>query len=188
MKSFAVILALAASAFAYQITSPTNATGWTVNGPNVVTWTTVSTDPANFTIVLNNQASYPPTNQILDALVVGTLGTINADPPSGGWVAGPGFRVNFVASSEQLTTILAQSGEFTILPGSGTASVSSTSHSSAPVTAFTPIATTSSTPTVVAPTTSDTSLNPTSKSGAASHMVMQSSLFGLVALAGAFLA
>ena len=46
---------LAASAFAYQVTEPTNATGWTTAGSNVVAWDKVSTDPANFTIVLVNQ-------------------------------------------------------------------------------------------------------------------------------------
>ena len=55
MRSVAFLLALASSAFAFTVSEPNNSTGWTTSGPNEVAWTTVSTDPANFTIVLNNQ-------------------------------------------------------------------------------------------------------------------------------------
>ena len=55
MRSVFALLALAASAAAYQVTQPTNATGWTTAGSNVVAWDKVSTDQANFTIVLVNQ-------------------------------------------------------------------------------------------------------------------------------------
>ena len=55
MRSIAALLAFAASALAYQVTGPTNATGWTLSGPNVVSWNMVSTDRSNFTIVLVNQ-------------------------------------------------------------------------------------------------------------------------------------
>ena len=55
MRSLAALLALAASALAYQVTQPTNSTGWTTSGPNVVAWDMVSTDPANFTILLVNE-------------------------------------------------------------------------------------------------------------------------------------
>jgi len=188
MQIFVTLLALAASAAAYSISEPNNSTGWTIAGPNIVKWSMVSTDPANFTIVLSNQASFPPTTQILDALVDGTLGTIAANPPSGGWVAGTGFRVNFVANSEQLSTILAQSDDFTIK----TAVVSSSSlpsglstASGSTVTALNPSG--STTPTVLNPTTSDTGTSPSGTSGAASIGV-NAALFGVVALVGAFLA
>jgi hypothetical protein len=53
-------------------------------------------------------------NQILAALVDGTLASMVANPPSGGWQAGSGFRVNFVQDAESLSTVLAQSSEFNI--------------------------------------------------------------------------
>ena len=59
MRSAFALLAFAASALAYTVTEPDAATGWTTSGPNVVAWTKVSTDAANFTIVLDNQVYYP---------------------------------------------------------------------------------------------------------------------------------
>ena len=55
MRTVAALLAFAASALAYAVTEPAPSTGWTTTGPNVVAWNMVSTDPANFTIVLSNQ-------------------------------------------------------------------------------------------------------------------------------------
>ncbi|TBU23504.1 hypothetical protein BD311DRAFT_781653 [Dichomitus squalens] len=115
MRSALALLAFAASALAYTVTEPDASTGWTTSGPNVVAWQSVSTDPANFTIVLDNQVQQPPTTQVLDALVVGSEGKITVNPPSGGWKAGKGFRVNLVADTEHLTTILAQSPQFDIV-------------------------------------------------------------------------
>ncbi len=55
MRSALVLLAFAASALAYQVTEPDSVAGWTIAGPNVVSWNKVSTDPVNFTVVLVNQ-------------------------------------------------------------------------------------------------------------------------------------
>ena len=55
MRTIASVLAFAASALAYSVVAPTNATGFVNDGQNTVSWTKVSTDPANFTIVLVNQ-------------------------------------------------------------------------------------------------------------------------------------
>ncbi|KAI0637967.1 hypothetical protein C8Q77DRAFT_401032 [Trametes polyzona] len=114
MRSIAVLFALAASAFAFSVTEPTNSTGWTTSGPNQVSWTKVDTDAANFTIVLVNQAHFPPTKQVLDALVDASLGKIVVNPPSGGWKTGSGFQVNLVKDAENTDAILAQSEQFTI--------------------------------------------------------------------------
>ncbi|KAI1786654.1 hypothetical protein LXA43DRAFT_1032768 [Ganoderma leucocontextum] len=130
MRSILALLPFAASALAYSLTGPDAATGWTTSGPNVVAWQMVSTDPANFTIVLDNQNVTPATSQVLDALVDGTLGNITVNPPSGGWKAGKGFRVNFVKDSQDLNSILAQSPQFDI-----TASTSSTFSTSVSATA-----------------------------------------------------
>ena len=78
----------------------------------------------------NSQVQQPATSQILDALVVGSLGKITVNPPSGGWKAGKGFRVNLVADTEHLTTILAQSEQFDIkVSTSSTFSTSATAGS-----------------------------------------------------------
>lgn len=58
MFALVSLLALAASAAALQVTQPSNSSGWTISGPNTVTWSSVNTDKSNFTIVLNNQVSY----------------------------------------------------------------------------------------------------------------------------------
>ena len=141
MRSIAALLAFAASALAFQVTQPTNATGWSTAGSNVVAWTSVSTDAANFTIVLVNQVRppavrhpqapisqkdrqnvFPPTTQILAALVDSSLGNTTVNPPSGGWKSGAGFQVNLVKDDTDLNTILAQSPQFTIAAASTTQS------------------------------------------------------------------
>lgn len=54
-------------------------------------------------------------SQILAALVDGTTGSQQMNPPSGGWPTGSGFRVNLVQDAQDLNTILAQSGTFSIV-------------------------------------------------------------------------
>lgn len=58
MRAFATLLAFAASALAYQVTEPTNSTGFSNDGSNTVSWDMVSSDPANFTIVLVNNVRF----------------------------------------------------------------------------------------------------------------------------------
>ncbi|OJT10358.1 hypothetical protein TRAPUB_13117 [Trametes pubescens] len=200
MRSVAVLFALAASALAYSVSEPTNSTGWTTSGPNEVSWSKVDTDAANFTIVLVNQASFPPTSQVLDALVVGTLGKVVVNPPSGGWKAGSGFQVNLVKDTDNLNTILAQSEQFTIkastsstfssaasgtvTAGSGTLTVPPASTTGATAGGSTATDSTGA----LNPTSSDTSTSPTGSNGAAKSMGMQAGVFAGLALLGAFLA
>lgn len=66
----------------------------------------------------------PLGDQVLAALVDGDLGTIIANPPSGGWPVGSGFRVNLVQDPQSLTTILAQSAEFNISTVNGSSTTS----------------------------------------------------------------
>lgn len=58
MRAVLALFSFAASALAYSVTEPDATTGWTTSGPNVVVWSMVSTDPANFTIVLDNQVCF----------------------------------------------------------------------------------------------------------------------------------
>ncbi|KAI0368050.1 hypothetical protein BV20DRAFT_923546, partial [Pilatotrama ljubarskyi] len=131
MRSIAALLAFAASALAFQVTEPTNSTGWTTSGPNQVSWNKVDTDASNFTIVLVNQVrlpvSFPPTKQVLAALVQSSLGKVVVNPPSGGWKSGSGFQVNLVKDAEDTDTILAQSDQFTISSSTSSTFFSSTS-------------------------------------------------------------
>ncbi|KAH8094803.1 hypothetical protein BXZ70DRAFT_946151 [Cristinia sonorae] len=196
MRAFsaATFLSLAASVLAYQVTSPTNATGWTTTGPNVVSWTRVNTDPASFAIVLSNQASFPPQQIVLVALVDGTKdNSLTVNPPSGGWVAGSGYQVNLVKSTEELNTILAQSGDFSITSGTG----SSTFSSSTTALTVTPTSRPTTTPTNTlgdqnnsgSTTPTDGDLNPTNTpSGALPTFNMQAGVFAILALLGSFLA
>lgn len=67
----------------------------------------------------------PNGDQVLNALVNGTLGNITCNPPSGGWPTGDGFRVNLVQDAEHLNSILAQSSQFSINSTSTTTTGSS---------------------------------------------------------------
>lgn len=73
----------------------------------------------------------PSGSEILIATVDGTLGAIGVPAPSGGFPVGTGFQVNFVNDTQHLSTILAQSNQFTIAPANS--STSSTVTPSNPV-------------------------------------------------------
>jgi len=128
MHAVAVILALASSAFAYQVNQPNAINGWSNSGSQIVAWDRVSTDPTNFTIVLTNQdRSILPQDQVLMAEQDGTgQNQVSVGPPSGGWISGPHFRVNLVKSVNEPNSILAQSSEFTIGPVSSSSGALST--------------------------------------------------------------
>jgi len=152
MRSFFALLALVSSACAYQVLTPGNSNGWTTGGPNIVTWQRVGTDAENFTMVLvnqvgsslhtasslhpasflgvsQNQAVLSSGQEILVALVNGSALTYTVPPPSAGFPPGSGFQVNFVKDAQSLTTIYAQSGQFSI--NSTTSSTTSPSRTAA---------------------------------------------------------
>ncbi|OCH92162.1 hypothetical protein OBBRIDRAFT_470023 [Obba rivulosa] len=207
MRSVVAALVFVASAFAYSISSPNQSAGWTITGPNTVVWSMVSTDPQNFTIVLSNQVVSPPTQQILAALVDGSLGQMTVNPPSGGWQTGTGFRVNLVKDANDLDSILAQSDQFAITVASSSSSSGASSLASstglstavslssvsggtitAPSVSTPPSATTSGTGSAaVNPSTSDTSTTPTNNA-ALPAMGMQAGIWSVLALLGAALA
>lgn len=56
----------------------------------------------------------PNGDQVLAALISGSLGQVTANPPSAGWPAGTGFMVNLVQDADTLGSILAQSDMFNI--------------------------------------------------------------------------
>ncbi|KAN0126537.1 hypothetical protein V8E52_000177 [Russula decolorans] len=116
MRSLFTLFSFVASACAYQILTPGNSNGWTTSGGNNVTWQRVNTDQTTFTMVLVNQDKtvLPSGQEILIATVDGSVGAIGVPAPSGGFVVGNGFQVNFVNDSQHLSAILAQSSQFSI--------------------------------------------------------------------------
>ncbi|KAG6336541.1 hypothetical protein ID866_2563 [Astraeus odoratus] len=188
MRVLAAVLLSVSSVLAYQVTYPGGTQGWTTTGPNYLKWDRVSTDPLNFTAVLTNQntAVMPLNNQVLNALVDGTLGVIECNPPSGGWPVGDGFRVNLAQDAQHLDSLLAQSDEFSIAASSSTGSVmsmTSTQSASSSNSALTPSATSPST----TPTSSDTSTSPTSSSAALAGVDAKTGLLTALAALTAFI-
>ncbi|KAJ7284024.1 hypothetical protein C8J57DRAFT_1007856, partial [Mycena rebaudengoi] len=105
-----------ASVSAIHIQSPSATANWTNTGVQKVAWTSVITDPLNFTMVLTNMdRNVMPNDQILEALTLTSGNMTNVGPPATGWPdVGGGYRVNFCKDSESLDTILAQSAVFQI--------------------------------------------------------------------------
>ncbi|KAJ7368507.1 hypothetical protein DFH08DRAFT_727194 [Mycena albidolilacea] len=189
-----ILAAFVASASAISILTPTDGQFWSTDGQNAVTWSSVSSDPSNFTIVLiNKDTTIAPVPQELAALVNTADKKTTVNPPSQGWpAAGSNYTIRFVKSSEELNTLLAESGKFTFKAPA----VASGSSASAAVQKTTP-ATNPSTPTTGAPANpsdaaasgSDTGADaaPTD-TGAASSMSVHTGLVGALVLLSAMLA
>lgn len=207
MHAFAAVLALATSAFALQVTQPTNTTGFSNNGQNTVSWTRVSTDPTNFTVVLVNKNVFPNYQQVLDALVdAGTDGgSVQVGPPSAGWPSGTGYQINLASSAERLDSLLAQSDDFSFhAPDSSSVSGSSVSASGSVSRTVLSVSNTAaptgsgsgsgagagSSPSGGADGSqpSDGSATPTGSPNGAATIGVQAAFFGAVALVGAVLA
>lgn len=188
--TFAAVLSFAASALAYQVTFPTATQGWTVTGPNKLTWTRVSTDATNFTALLTNQdRSILPTDEVLVAYVDGTTGTVTVNAPSNSFPVGGGFQVNLVQDTTHLSTIYAQSNQFNITQSTASVSSTSTGVTTPPIasTLTVPPTATGVTPGGLNPTTSDTTTQPTTTSGALPAAGMNLALMGVAAvLVGVF--
>jgi hypothetical protein len=56
----------------------------------------------------------PAGQEIVIATVDGSHSEIGVPPPSGGFPVGSGFQINFVNDTQHLSTILAQSSQFSI--------------------------------------------------------------------------
>jgi len=66
MRSFFTLISLVVSATAYEITSPSNTSGWTSKGPDSVTYSWVTTDDDCLAILVRNVCSpllYPPSSE-----------------------------------------------------------------------------------------------------------------------------
>ncbi|KAJ7781040.1 hypothetical protein B0H16DRAFT_1496911 [Mycena metata] len=130
---FTLAAAFVASVSAISVTSPTTTKGWSNSGSNTATWTSVSTDPLNFTLLLTKMSD-STYNQVLAALVTTKDGTVTVGAPSsaGGWPApASDYRLNLVQDQDHVSTIYAQSNQFNIT-APATPSGSSTSAASTP--------------------------------------------------------
>jgi len=184
MFSLAVLLSLAISALAYQVTSPNNVTGWLSNGDNTVSWNRVDTDPTSFAIFLVNQdrSVLPQNNQLLAQNVDGTKGSVVLSPPAGGLPAGAAFQVNFCSDVNNPQTILAQSNQFAITSGGSASAASSGTTATGTTTTGATVAASSpsglSTIIVPPPASASAALNP-SQSGSSNSSSHVSGALGL---------
>lgn len=64
-------------------------------------------------------------DQVLAALVDGTLGKTSLNPQNGGWPTGSHFRLNLVQDDRDLNAILAQSPEFSIVSSTNSSTTGS---------------------------------------------------------------
>jgi len=64
MKTFA-LAALLSTATALLITSPTTSSSWDLSSTNTITWTSVSTDPKEFSLVLVDKSTTPESQLVI---------------------------------------------------------------------------------------------------------------------------
>jgi len=193
--SFASVLALALSAAALQVTTPSNSSGWVSSGTNTLAWNRVDTDPTNFTVILTNtdRTVLPTNNLLLDSFVDATsANSISIPPPSGGLPVGGTFRVNLIKDQNDISSIYAQSDEFTITSGG---SVSTSSSSSGTISATGTTVSLSNTATGSPTSTgtgsasgTDSGINPTTSANSGASNRAQYGMLGLSLVAGVMLA
>ncbi|KAF7355491.1 hypothetical protein MSAN_01466000 [Mycena sanguinolenta] len=184
----AFFAAFVASVSAFTILTPNPSKGWTNDGQNTITWSSDASDPANFTILLENLNNTSAQPQQLVALVVTSDGNITVNPPSEGWPAvGGNYIVEFVQSTENLTDQLAKSDAFSI-EAPAVSSGSSTQASTATTPATTPA--TQNTAGTGASSTGSSSPSPsaTGSSAALPNMSAHTGLVGGLVLLSALLA
>ncbi|KAJ9094254.1 hypothetical protein QFC21_006080 [Naganishia friedmannii] len=126
-----IALLLASGAEAIKVTSPSETTVQKAGSALQLTWDSVSTDPTSFAVVLVNQNSAYLANSPVTLIANQTTsaGSTSLSYPSGSWPAGTGFQVNLVKSTNDVNSILAQSGMFNITASASSASSSAASSS-----------------------------------------------------------
>jgi len=128
------VLSFVASTLGYMVTFPNGeeGTGWTTEGPQMVEWTSVDTDSSTFVLVLTNQQLSGFVPLTLLNSVTGSAGSVEVNPPSGGFIPGSGYRLNFMTSPDNpddSDAILAQSNQFDITSSGSLVSSTSASNS-----------------------------------------------------------
>jgi len=124
------LIALAASVAALQVNSPAMGAVLDLSKSNTVTWSTVSTDPSTFNLVLVNNHVNPSFKLAIASNVKSSSGSYTVSPQSG-VSPGDGYQFNLESTDPQNTGILAQSQQFTVASsGSATSGGSASSASS----------------------------------------------------------
>jgi len=194
------VLSFVASTLGYMVIFPNgdDGTGWTTQGPQLVNWTFVSTDPPNFVLNLTNQQMFGFVPMTLVNEVTGSTGSIEVNPPSGGFKPGSNYRIDFVTSPEDPNDsggILAQSNQFNITgPGSSSASgtgsgtTGTTSYIQYGSTGTSGLSGTAGVSDSSGSSGTDTGLLPTSSSAASSRYPIQTNLLVLFSFLGFTLA
>jgi Ser-Thr-rich glycosyl-phosphatidyl-inositol-anchored membrane family len=111
--SSSAFLALVASTFALQVTSPAEGSTIDLSKDNKITWSTVSTDPAKFNIVLTNMNVNPSVRINIASDVDASEGSYELSGVSGA-TPGSNYRINFEGTASSNQGILAQSGQFSV--------------------------------------------------------------------------
>lgn len=127
---------------AITITAPKANDAWDFSQTNTIEWTSVATDPSNFSIVLvdNSAASGPKSTTIKDL-----VNTADGKYSFTNFVAAPGekYQIRFVGTSAQNTGIVTQSENFNVTK-SGTAPSTTSSSGPSPTGTQPPASTTAS--------------------------------------------
>lgn len=190
MRAFSVVsttFLFVVTVLGITVTSPVEGAFWDASkSTQSVSWTSVSSDPNNFTISLVNMVTYPNVNVVLKEDVLTSSGSATVNAPSSGWPTGHGFQINLVQQNPTGVAILAQSQQFNIT-GTPSSSVSSPSRSS------TTLSANSKTANGGSPSSTDTSLpsetgTTQGNTGGAMSLTVQMSYIVGFALVGALLA
>ncbi|KAH8904694.1 hypothetical protein BR93DRAFT_930134 [Coniochaeta sp. PMI_546] len=123
-KTF-IAISLLAAAQALTITAPKANDAWDFSQTNTIEWTSVSTDPSNFSIVLvDNSSSAGPKQTVIKDLV----NTADGKYSFSNFVAAPGdkYQIRFLGTTATNTGIVTQSENFNVTK-SGTAPSTTTS-------------------------------------------------------------
>jgi hypothetical protein len=128
-KTLITLASLLAATQALTITAPALDAKWDLSQTNTIEWTSVDTDPKNFTIVLVDHSSSSGAKQTEIKKLVDTADKKYA---FSNFVATPGdkYQINFIGTEVSNQGIIAQSQNFKVTK-SGVAT-SSTTTSSAP--------------------------------------------------------
>ncbi|KAJ9143403.1 hypothetical protein NKR23_g6614 [Pleurostoma richardsiae] len=111
-KTFITLASLLAAVSALQITEPALNDKLDFSGTNTIEWTSVSSDPTSFEIVLLDNSATPPTQKtIADSVKTsdGKYSFTNFVTP-----VGTKYQINLVGSSKTNSGILAQSQQFEV--------------------------------------------------------------------------
>ncbi|WVW84487.1 hypothetical protein I302_106521 [Kwoniella bestiolae CBS 10118] len=111
-----------AAAQAIQITNPSNSSGWQSTGAQLIEWTSVATDPKNFSIYISQPGS--SAKQVIQK-DVNTSEQSFIYTPSRTISPGQGYQISFMGNDEN-NGILAQSNQFEVKEGESTLSATST--------------------------------------------------------------